>query len=157
MKILKAFFTFLVLSAVIALQSSFAQAVQEFEVKPFERYYFDCLEEGGAGSITFHHVLIYDKNGSLKKLHSNIVDGWFVGAESGTVFKVVDTHKYSEQIHENNLQQTNKYQIAFKLISPANGKSFQGYANLQLTYNANGQLRVERWEIDLCFDPPLGE
>ena len=117
---------------------------------------FDCLDEGGAGSITLHNVLLYDKSGNPKALHSNIVEGWFVGEKSGTVYKVIDTHKYSQQIRDNNMQQTNKYQIAFKLISPKNGKSFQGYANLQLTINALGRLTVDREEIDLCFDP-LGD
>ena len=152
MKILNVFITVL---AFVALQNSSAQAIQEFKEKPFDRYYFDCLNEGGAGSITFHNVLLYDKSGNLKRLHSRVVQGWFVGKESGTVYKVIDTHKYSLQIHENNLQLTTKYQIAFKLISPKNGKFFPGYANLQLSYNALGKLTVERWDIDLCFDPPL--
>ena len=155
MKILKVFFAVLVFAAFVALQNSSAQAVQEFEEKSFDRYYFDCLKEGGAGSITLHNVYLYDKAGNLKALHSNIIEGWFVGEESGMVYKVIDSHKYSQQIHKNNLQQTSKYQIAFKLISPKNGKSFPGYANLQMTYNALGKLTVYRWDIDLCFDPPI--
>ena len=155
MKTFKELLTILILSTFVGLQISNAQAIQEFKKKTFDRYYFDCLEEGGAGSITFHHVYLYDKAGNLKALHSNIVEGWFVGATSGTVYKVIDTHKYSQKINKNNLQQTSKYQIAFKLISPKNGKFFPGYANLQLSYNALGKLTVERWDIDLCFDPPL--
>ena len=154
MKILKVFLTVLTFVALVALQNSGAQAIQEFTERPFGGY-FDCLDEGGTGSITFHHVLLYDKSDKLKALHSNIVEGWFVG-ESGTVYKVILTRKYSQQIRDNNMQQTDKLQITFKLISPKNGKSFQGYANLQFTINALGRLTVEREEIDLCFDP-LGD
>jgi hypothetical protein len=157
MRHLRFLFVLVLLAAFISVQDSKAQAIQEFEVKSFDRYYFDCLGEGGAGSITFHHLYLYDKSGDLKALHSNIVEGWFVGAESGTVYKVIDTHKYSQQTHKNNLQQTSKYQISFKLISPKNGKSFPGYANLQETYNALGEMTVYRWEIDLCFEPPKEE
>ena len=155
MKILNVFVTILAFVAFIGFQNSSAQAIHEYIEKPFDGYYFDCLNEGGAGSITFHNVLLYDKSGNLKALHSNIVEGWFVGAESGTVYKVIDTHKYSQQTHKSNLQQTSKYQISFKLISPKNGKSFPGYANLQQTYNAHGEMTVHRWEIDLCFEPPI--
>jgi len=155
MKILNVFVTILAFVAFIGFQNSSAQAIHEYIEKPFDGYYFDCLNEGGAGSITFHNVLLYDKSGNLKRLHSRVVQGWFVGKESGTVYKVIDTHKYSLQIHENNLQLTTKYQIAFKLISPKNGKSFQGYANAQLSYNAFGKLTIERWEIDVCFPTPI--
>ena len=122
------FVTVLAFVALIGFQNSSAQAIHEYIEKSFDGYYFDCLKEGGAGSITFHNVLLYDKSGNLKRLHSRVVQGWFVGKESGTVYKVIDTHKYSLQINENNLQKTTKYQVAFKLISPKNGKSFKGYA-----------------------------
>ena len=157
MKQLRFLIVFIFFAAFISIQDSKAQAVQEFEEKSFDRYYFDCLGEGGAGSIIIHHVYLFDKLGNLKAIHSNIIEGWFVGAESGTVYKVIDTHKYSQQIHKNNLQTTGKYQISFKLISPKNGKSFPGYANLQQTFNAHGEMTVYRWEIDLCFDPQIEE
>ncbi|MCY1720440.1 hypothetical protein OU798_08820 [Prolixibacteraceae bacterium Z1-6] len=157
MKILKLLLTILIFATFTALQNSNAQAIQEFKVKGFSQHYADCLGEGGVGSITLHNVYIYDNAGKLKVLHTNITDGWFVGATSGTLYKVIDTHKYSEQINENNLQGTNKYQITFMLISPKNGKSFPGRANLQLTTNALGKLTVERWEIDLCFELPFEE
>jgi hypothetical protein len=155
MKILNVFVTVLAFVALIGFQNSSAQAIHEYKEKPFDGHYFDCLEEGGAGSITFHNVLLYDKSGNLKRLHSRIVKGWFVGKESGTVYKVIDSHKYSLQFNENNLQLTTKYQVAFKLISPKNGKSFQGYANMQLSYNALGELTIERSEVDLCFPLPF--
>ena len=75
MKTLKLLLTILTFATLIAVQSSNAQAIQEFKVKPFSQHYADWLGEGGVGSITFHNVYLYDRTGKLKALHTNITDG----------------------------------------------------------------------------------
>jgi len=140
-------------AAFLAVQTSNAQAVHDEYIEIEGLMY--CLDEPIIGQMHYRNILLFDKSGAIKKFIWVIENSWFVGAESGALYKMVDIgHATPDYIIPfpqpgDNLEFTCVNNM--KIICKELGKVYSGRVHMNFVFDKEGNLISKKNINTTCF------
>ena len=129
-----------------------AQTIHEewvYDVTCADGLWVWCLEEPVDGTVIYHVVNRFDKDGNVKGFHANVKGGKFVGCVSGTVYKTNGSWNETTMFNDNNGQQVWNYTDNTNFIGKK-GQKFTVVFKGKLTVNANGEIKRDYYAEVMC-------
>lgn len=126
-----------------------------------------CLGENVSGTMTYHAVVKFDREGYLKSVKWNCVDGFFIGSESGNRYKLIDGGKddlgwfWSYFVTDIPLVDAEKLPPVFPedgillnrslmWVAQGQGPVVHGFMKAMIRLNAHGDLTAEIMDLSFC-------
>ncbi len=150
MRKLKSTIILTLFAALLAMSNINAQAVRYDNVMTFDcDPTIWCIPEPGSGEIVYNELSRYDKDGNLTGWHYNLKGGKITGCETGIVYKLNSTGNSKVEIIKNNDQAVYVYSEKLKFTGPK-GVKYVATWKAHRTINANGEVKVDYFEINWC-------
>lgn len=125
-----------------------AQTVVTKDVDNNASFGIDCINEWATGTITFHQMLHYDKDGNLIRSQFQPT-GEFTGETSGTIYSLKGIWQDNLQLGTSNGANTDNSQIIYRLVGqsgPNKGVNIRFHGLWHLVFNPDGEIQVVFWK-----------
>lgn len=114
-----------------------------------------CLDEPIMGQMHYRNIYLYDKEGNVKKFTFVIENSWFVGVETGELYKLVDVgsakpdYLFPFPTIEDNME----WELVnnMKIICKGTGKVYSGRVQIKFEFNKEGDLISVKNINTTCF------
>ena len=144
--------------ALLVTQTSNAQAsnshILHTEFVEVEGFIY-CFDEPVYGQMHYKNVFHYDKSGNTTRMFFLNKDSWFVGVETGNMYKVIDVgntrpeYLWPFPVPEDGVEFTIINNM--KIISKGKGKVYEGRAQIKIVLDKDGSVVAKKYINTTCF------
>jgi hypothetical protein len=128
-----------------------AQTVVTKDVQSNAEFGIDCANEWAIGTINFHLILHYNKDGILIRWQQ-LVTGEVTGETTGTIYSIRGTWQDNLQLETSNGANTDNSQIIYRMVGisgPNKSLSTRFHGLWHLVFNPSGDIQVVFYKATL--------